>query len=403
MDKFKDYVDYVLSITDYVIAWVIDATKGAARMIFRRNPEFVPETDQMVNPDGQPKTNAEFVTNVRNAFKDTPAERFFKNNPKFIEELADKAAALANSPDTPICGKDLLPKTAQVTMHQQVLYCDDSSSMKRQGRWNSQNLLINRIARVTTRILPDGEGVYMRYINQDVPNSDSLKFEELVDVIKPLTWGGDTPIGTNLKSKILEPLVYRKLPNDLKRPLLVSVITDGMPEPEPKSTFVDAIAECGDKLEAAGLPRESVKFMIGQVGSSDAATRFLQDIGSEKKIAKVVFVASEKLDVAASNLESDWKMDEWLIETLYAPIMKSEEGSRGRSKQLGGTVQPGPLIADELRTLYQAAFRRWDLGVAVYYNEQLIQLLSATNGVNDPDALKAHENWKILRTYQWYM
>lgn len=129
--------------------------------------------------------------------------------------------------------------------------------MKREGRWDSQNQLINRIARVTTRILPEGEGVYMRYINQQIPNSDSLKFEDLLDVVKPLTWGGDTPIGTNLKSKVLEPLVYSKLPDKLERPLLVSVITDGMPEPEPRSTFVDAIVECGDKLEAAGLPRES--------------------------------------------------------------------------------------------------------------------------------------------------
>lgn len=47
------------------------------------------------------------------------------------------------------------------------------------------------------------------------------------------------------------------LTTNLKRPLLVSIITDGMPELEPRSTFVDAIAECGDKLEAAGLPRES--------------------------------------------------------------------------------------------------------------------------------------------------
>lgn len=129
--------------------------------------------------------------------------------------------------------------------------------MKREGRWDSQNQLINRIARVTTRILPEGEGVYMRYINQEIPSSDSLKFEELRDVVKPLTWGGDTPIGTNLKSKVLEPLVYSKLPSDLKRPLLVSIITDGMPDPEPRATLVNAIAECGDKLEAAGLPRES--------------------------------------------------------------------------------------------------------------------------------------------------
>ncbi|CAH0040695.1 unnamed protein product, partial [Clonostachys rhizophaga] len=271
----------------------------------------------------RPDTKAEFVNNVKKAFEGTPAERFFKNNPKFIEELAEKAASLADDlTNHPDLQQGPAPQDAQVTMHQNVIYCDDSSSMHREGRWDSQNQLINRIARVTTRILPEGEGVYMRYINQEIPNSDSLKFEELLNAVKPLTWGGDTPIGTNLKSKILQPLVYSKLPNDLKRPLLVSVITDGMPEPEPKSTFVNAIAECGDKLEAAGLPRESVKFIIGQVGSANAATEFLQSVGKESRIQDVVFVASERLDVTTSRLENDWKMDEWLIETLYAPTMK---------------------------------------------------------------------------------
>ena len=130
--------------------------------------------------------------------------------------------------------------------------------MKRDGRWNAQSELVNRIARITTRILPKGEGVALRFINQEVPNATDLKFEQVAETLEPLTWNGDTPIGTSLKAKILEPLVYSKLPSkSLERPLLISVITDGMPEPEPRTTFVDAIAECGDKLEAAGYPRGS--------------------------------------------------------------------------------------------------------------------------------------------------
>lgn len=147
-----------------------------------------------------------------------------------------------------------------------IRYVDDSGSMRDghrgEKRWTSQNQLINRIARVTTYILPEGEGVYMRYINQGISNADSLAFEELRDIIQPLTPGGDTPIGTNLRNKILEPLVYSKLPNDLKRPLLISVITDGDPSKEPRSTFVNAIVECGERLEAARLPRESKRHLL---------------------------------------------------------------------------------------------------------------------------------------------
>lgn len=155
----------------------------------------------------------------------------------------------------------------------------------------------------------------MRYINQHIPNAESLKFEELREVIKPLTWIGDTPNGTNLKSKILEPLVYRNLPNNLKRPLLVSIITDGMPSQQPRSTLPNAVIECGDKLEEACLPRESksqrrtlanqrllfnsclpsgIKFMVSQVGTAKSATEFLEKIRKRSETADVVFGTADK-------------------------------------------------------------------------------------------------------------
>ena len=132
--------------------------------------------------------------------------------------------------------------------------------MKRDGRWDAQVQLVKRITRITTRILPEGDGVALRFINQNVDNSDKLSFLEIGNIMEKMSWqrNGDTPIGTYLKSKILEPLVYSKLqPQTLARPLLISVITDGMPSQEKDEAFVEAIKECGIKLEQAGYPRES--------------------------------------------------------------------------------------------------------------------------------------------------
>jgi hypothetical protein len=44
MDKFKDDVEYVLSNTGYVIAWVNKTAKGIVQKLFGLNPEFVDET-----------------------------------------------------------------------------------------------------------------------------------------------------------------------------------------------------------------------------------------------------------------------------------------------------------------------------------------------------------------------
>ena len=69
---------------------------------------------------------------------------------------------------------------------------------------------------------------------------------------------GDTAIGTYLKSRILEPMIYSQLQQKtLARPYLISVMTDGMPSQEKDEEFVEAIKECGTKLQQAGYPRES--------------------------------------------------------------------------------------------------------------------------------------------------
>lgn len=47
MDKFTSYVNYILSITGYVVAWVNKTAKRVVRKLFGLNPKFVDETDQV--------------------------------------------------------------------------------------------------------------------------------------------------------------------------------------------------------------------------------------------------------------------------------------------------------------------------------------------------------------------
>jgi hypothetical protein len=132
--------------------------------------------------------------------------------------------------------------------------------MKREGRWAAQVQLVKRIARITTRVLPDGEGVALRFINQDPGNLDNLSLQAIGDTIEKMSWAtrGDTAIGTYLKSRILEPMIYSQLQQKtLAKPYLISVMTDGMPSQEKDEAFAETIKECGVKLQQAGYPRES--------------------------------------------------------------------------------------------------------------------------------------------------
>ena len=132
--------------------------------------------------------------------------------------------------------------------------------MRRHGRWDAQKKLAEKITDLTTLVMPDDTGVALRFINADVDTSLNLSSEHVREVIDPMPARpvGDTEIATNLKSKILQPLVYNKIKSKkLERPLLVTIMTDGMPEPENKSLLRETILECGRQLKDAGYPAES--------------------------------------------------------------------------------------------------------------------------------------------------
>ncbi|KAI1393340.1 uncharacterized protein F4822DRAFT_9121 [Hypoxylon trugodes] len=315
----------IISILLFIVAWANKALDGVVQKIYKLNPDLRYETEinKAVNGSETP-SKAKFVENIGKFTKENRTlERFFKGKEGYIKELAQKVVDLEKDPSTDLGSKDLLPKTIKVSLHQQVIYCDDSSSMKREGRWDSLKKLVERISRITTRVLPEGEGVALRFINQDVDNSSNLTVDGILGIIGPMSWkpNGDTAVGTFLRSKILEPLVYSKLEsNSLERPLLVSVITDGMPSDEGETEFVDTIADCGDRLEKAGYPRDSVKFMVGQIGTGKQAAKFLDAIRNKADISSVVYCTTDQLDAKFAEFrENERSLDRW-VSVTFNPI-----------------------------------------------------------------------------------
>ena len=134
---------------------------------------------------------------------------------------------------------------------------DDSTSMTTDTRVEDQRELVRRIARIATRLVPDGHGVSLQFINHNRELNDNLPADEVEEIVSEVEPDGYTEIGTNLKKKILTPLVYDVLKaGKLKRPILVSIITDGCPSgdslsPEKNDTFKNTILECRRFLETS--------------------------------------------------------------------------------------------------------------------------------------------------------
>ncbi|KAL7795622.1 hypothetical protein V8C43DRAFT_28046 [Trichoderma afarasin] len=313
----------VTSFLLYIVAWANKAVNGLVTEIFGLNPELNESIDEQLTQN-QDLTKAEFVERV-NEWMEThgPLKRFFQGNDEFVQDMAEKLVNLEQDPANKLRSQNLA-ETIRLSLYKLVIYCDDSTSMKRDGRWESQKELVQRIAKIATMVLPPDEGVALRFINRNVDNTDNLTLERLGNVLKDMDWrpGGDTPIGTNLRSKILQPLVYSKLDaGNLDRPLIVIIMTDGMPEREDKTELERVILECEKKIQDSGYPPQTVKFMIGQIGTAKSAARFLASLRQNSDIARTTLVTSDKLDDAFKDYkDNDSKLDKWLVETLFSPF-----------------------------------------------------------------------------------
>ncbi|RYP11085.1 hypothetical protein DL764_000243 [Monosporascus ibericus] len=329
----------VISFGRHVISWLDNKFHGFMSKKFGFKGERHRSAEKKLKamkPGPQEPTPQEFIKHVDTYVKETPAlEVFFKDNKEFIQDLAKKTVDLANDPTTDLGSPEILPKTIKVTMHQQVIYCDDSSSMvNKKGtaekRWENQKALALRISRTTTRILPDGEGVALRFINQTTNESPSLDLEGIGRALNSVYPQGDTAIGTTLRERILKPLVYNPLAaGTLRRPLLVSILTDGGPMPEAKGMLASVIVECGNELVRKGYPRDCVKFLIAQVGSSKEAVDFLDTLRDNPDIASVSHIFAGRFDDKLKSYRDERKLDRWLVKTLFKPLAAAEAKKEG--------------------------------------------------------------------------
>ncbi|KAL8400372.1 hypothetical protein RB594_000674 [Gaeumannomyces avenae] len=307
-----------------------EASAGNPAKAITSNPAK-PTADNPAEPtadDPAEPTADEFVQQVDDYVKSTPTlSIFFKDDNRFMQNMAAKLVDLAKDTTTDLASPQVLPMTIEVTMHQQVIYCDDSSSMtNRKGtaekRWENQKELALRIAKIGTLILPDDQGVALRFINQRTADeSANLDLEALGRGFESVSPRGDTPIGTTLRERILEPLVLQPLAEGrFKRPLLVSILTDGGPSREDPGKLARVILECGNELVKNGYPMDSVKFLVGQIGSSKEAVDFLDTLRGNSDIDKVTYVFAGRFDDKFKSFRDQRALDRWLVTTLYQPL-----------------------------------------------------------------------------------
>ena len=238
--------------------------------------------------------------------EDNDLTKFFSPGDDFLKDLARRATALSKDVATIYVNPDNVKRIANLSLYQPVIYCDDSSSMSAESRYDHQVELVTRIARIATKVLPDTDDcrVELRFINNGC--ASRLSAEEIAKTMHRVRPNNVTMIGTNLRLKILEPLVYRILDSgrQLKRPILICTITDGCPVHEPEETFRNAIVECRERLLMKGYESTAVKFLVSHVGNDPQAERFLARLRRDNLTKDMVYCTSDRLDEKFKELKA---------------------------------------------------------------------------------------------------
>ena len=257
--------------------------------------------------------------------------KFFTPNDPFLINLAENANTLRNESDpATYLGKlENIKRLTRLSLYHPVIYCDDSTSMTQENRYEYQIQLVTRIAGLMTKIVPDDMAdVDLRFINND--SQLSMTAGEIQQMMRRIKTSRGTEIGANLRRKILKPLVYDIIdeaytstnPIPFERPLLIFILTDGHPAPEGQNVLRDEIITCKQKLEAKGYDSTSVIFCINQIGTSRSAKQFIDSLRNEKVIEEVTYCTIGRLDDKYEELkENERALELWLLDLLTKSIM----------------------------------------------------------------------------------
>ncbi|KAJ5223947.1 hypothetical protein N7468_008489 [Penicillium chermesinum] len=262
--------------------------------------------DSQTAKEDYPQTEEEFKKAIEGFVSRNGLEDFYPQNNEYVKGVSEKAAELLREgPSTADESKKILIMS-HLALYQPILYADDSGSMqdtdgKDDTRMVRQALIVERIAEQTN----DGGGNDLH--PDDLP--PRMNF----------TPSGSTKLGTNLKGKILDEFLYKKLDagEDLEKPLLILTVTDGAPNEEDKDEFRKQIEASFTYVASKGYGPDALKYSLNQIGNAPEATDFLSSWEGNPLLAtEQVRVNTEQLDARFDEFYNNDDFDGWLLKVL---------------------------------------------------------------------------------------
>lgn len=182
----------------------------------------------------------------------------------------------------------------------------------------------------------DADGIEVRFINSDVNGNNIRSEPEVEALVQRVNFKGLTPLGAQLRNKVVEPLIMSKArANALQKPVLVIVITDG--QPDNQDDVFQVVKNSSAELARTQYGKQAISYQFAQVGNDKQATEFLKKLDDDRSIGDLIDCTSnfeaEQDEMARTNPGTELTPDLWLLKLLLGAVdssydTKDETGSR---------------------------------------------------------------------------
>ncbi|KAJ9091487.1 hypothetical protein QFC21_007187 [Naganishia friedmannii] len=224
--------------------------------------------------------------------------------------------------------KELATDLVKIALFDVVLYVDDSGSMAfEEGgeRIDDLKLIMSRVAYATS--LFDQDGIQVRFMNSRVEGNGINSEAAALRLLEQVRFSGLTPLGTQLDAKIIQPLLLAPARSgQLKKPLLIVILTDGTPAGEPKEQVFNVILRTNQELQRTRYGADAVSYQFAQIGNDLKAQAFLGELDSHPTIGGLIdstsnYEVEQDEMMRTSGVQLTPEM--WLIKLLMGSIDSS--------------------------------------------------------------------------------
>ncbi|OBT73746.1 hypothetical protein VF21_07192 [Pseudogymnoascus sp. 05NY08] len=297
-------------------------------------------------PVRQAQTNPQAYRGLLQATIQEKNLQSFFSNPATLDQICQAAPGKVQHlvqtwKVEPEVGQDIV----KLALFDIILYVDDSGSMQFEEngeRISDLKLILSKVAFAAS--LFDSDGIEVRFMNSEIQGNNIRNEAEVEQLISRVQFKGLTPMGTQLRNKVLEPLVIQKVrSNQLHKPILVITITDGQPAGEASTAVFDAIRYTSGELARSPYGKGAVSYQFAQVGNDLKAREFLGKLDDEPGIGELIDSTSnfevEQDEMSRANPPVDLTPDLWLCKLLLGAIDSSYDTKDEKSNRPAGGQQ----------------------------------------------------------------